>query len=43
MSAAAYAQTTVQPGEPATRGEVKQDLMNVESEGYRPGEGDRTN
>jgi hypothetical protein len=43
ISAAAYAQTAVQPNEPVTRGEVRQDLRNVESEGYRPGDGDRTN
>ena len=42
VSATAFAQTTVQPNEPATRGEVRQDLMNVESQGYRPGDGDRT-
>ena len=42
VSATAVAQTTVQPNEPATRGEVRQDLMNVESQGYRPGDGDRT-
>ncbi|MBN3766520.1 DUF4148 domain-containing protein [Burkholderia sp. Ac-20365] len=43
MSATAFAQTTVEPNQPATRAEVRQDLMNVESEGYRPGDGDRTN
>jgi len=43
VSATAFAQTAVQPNEPATRGEVRQDLKNVESEGYRPGDGDRTN
>jgi hypothetical protein len=43
ISATAFAQTTVQPNQPATRGEVRQDLRNVESEGYRPGDGDRTN
>ncbi|ACC73045.1 DUF4148 domain-containing protein [Paraburkholderia phymatum] len=42
VSVTAFAQTTVQPERPATRGEVRQDLMNVESEGYRPGDGDRT-
>ncbi|MEM5383246.1 DUF4148 domain-containing protein [Paraburkholderia phymatum] len=42
ISAAAYAQTAVQQNQPVTRGEVKQDLRNVESEGYRPGDGDRT-
>jgi len=42
LSAAAYAQTAVQSNEPATRAEVRQDLRNVESEGYRPGDGDRT-
>jgi hypothetical protein len=43
VSATAFAQTAVQPDQPATRGEVRQDLMNVESQGYRPGDGDRTN
>jgi hypothetical protein len=42
ISAAAYAQTAVQQNRPLTRGEVKQDLRNVESQGYRPGDGDRT-
>ncbi|MEI6001029.1 DUF4148 domain-containing protein [Paraburkholderia bengalensis] len=43
ISATAIAQSTVPPGEPATRGEVRQDLINVENQGYRPGDGDRTN
>ena len=43
VSATAFAQTAIQPDQPATRGEVRQDLRNVESQGYRPGEGDRTN
>jgi hypothetical protein len=42
VSATAIAQTTVQPGGSASRAEVRQDLMNVESQGYRPGDGDRT-
>ncbi|SEJ46064.1 DUF4148 domain-containing protein [Paraburkholderia diazotrophica] len=42
ISAVACAQTAVQQNQPLTRGEVKQDLRNVESEGYRPGDGDRT-
>lgn len=42
ISTAAYAQTAVQQNQPMTRGEVKQDLRNVGSQGYRPGEGDRT-
>ena len=43
ISAATYAQTATQSNEPVTRGEVRQDLRNVESQGYRPGDGDRTN
>ncbi|WP_109480811.1 DUF4148 domain-containing protein [Paraburkholderia sp. C35] len=43
ISATAFAQTAIPQNQPATRAEVRQDLMNVESEGYRPGDGDRTN
>jgi hypothetical protein len=41
-SATAFAQTAEQPGDPATRAEVKQDLRNVESAGYDPAASDHT-
>jgi hypothetical protein len=42
LSVSAYAQTAGQPGDPATRAEVRQDMINVENAGYDPATSDHT-